>query len=201
MKRLLLFIVLFSSISLCVNAQYVRTENQSDSSSSHSRTVPPHQPDSWEHFSLGGNFSLSFGTVTYIVIAPLMNYHLNKNIVIGAGPFYQYESVLDQYGSYSSSIYGARGVGMCFLPGELSKIFLQAEYDILNVPNPYSYVPDARSTIGIPLLGGGYKQTISDNAYFTLAILFDLSNSPLSPYYYGPNTYIPVFLAGFDISL
>jgi hypothetical protein len=107
----------------------------------------------------------------------------------------------DQYGNYSSSIYGGRAVGMAFLPGDLSKFFLQAEYDVLNVPDILSLGNETRATIGIPLVGGGYRQMVGDKSYFTIALLFDLSNSELSPYYYGPNTYIPVFLAGFDIGL
>ncbi len=122
MKRLLLFIVLFSCISTCLTAQYVRTEGQPDSTA-HTKALPPRQLDPLEHFSVGGNFSLSFGEVTYIVIAPLFNYHINKSFVIGLGPFYQYESILDQNTNYSSSIYGGRGVAMAFLLRRSFKIF------------------------------------------------------------------------------
>lgn len=197
MKRTILTILAFHLAILSLCAQYVRPENQ-----------PAEQPAAnaqpyniWDHTSIGGNLSLQFGTVTYIVLAPLINFHLGNSIEIGAGPFYQYYSEQDPYGYFSSSIYGGRAVGMYFLPAPLSKIFLQGEYDVLNVPDFASYAPKARATVGIPLVGAGFRQPVGAISYFTIAVLFDLSNSPLSPYYVAPNTYQPVILAGIDLGL
>lgn len=206
MKRLLISILFFLCISTCLNAQYVRPDGDATSQSQPSAapsgqgTKPDDKYNFWSHTSFGGNLSLLFGSVTYIIVAPLLNYHFNKNFVLGVGPFYQYYSILEPPVEFSSSVYGGRAVGMVFLPDKLSNIFLQGEYDLLNVPDFYTYTNDIRTTIGIPLIGGGYRQPAGDNAYFTLAILFDLSNSRLSPYYSGSSSF-PLVFAGIDIGL
>jgi hypothetical protein len=198
MRRLVIILVLFVSISTCANAQYTR---QDDSQPAPQPTAYHQQTQNfWDNVSIGGNFSLLFGDVTYIVVAPLINYHYTKNFVFGVGPMYQYYSINEAPVDFSSSIYGVRAVGMCFLPDRLSNIFLQAEYEFLNVPDFLSYT-NSRSDIGIPLVGGGYRQPAGPKCYITLSILFDLSNSELSPYYSGTNSAFPIVFAGLDISL
>jgi len=197
MKKSVLTIIAIHFSFLSLFAQYVRSDNQAMG-----QPATVQQPyNIWDHTSIGGNLSLQFGSVTYIVLAPLLNFHLNKNIVIGAGPYYQYFNEQEPYGNFSSSIYGGRAVGMLFLPAPLSRIFLQGEYDVLNVPDVYSNSTDARASVGIPLVGAGFRQPAGNRCYFTIAVLFDLSNSPLSPYYVAPDTYAPVFFAGIDIGL
>ncbi len=180
------------------SAQYVRPDN-----------VPPppqsapvqQQPAFLDHSSIGGNLSLDFGLITYVVIAPLYNYHLGKFAVIGIGPYYQYYSEQEPFPNYSASIYGARVVTMLFLPAPASKFFIQGEYDVLNVPDVYSPLNNARTSVAVPLVGLGYRQPAGNKCYTTLAILFDLSNNPLSPYFVAPNVYSPIFTVGVDIGL
>lgn len=197
--RLFFCFVCFRLSLLTVSAQYVRPDNA---------PPPPKQvlaaPPSnsiLEHSSLGGDLSLDFGTITYIVLAPLYNYHLGNFAVVGIGPYYQYYSEQEPFPNYSASIYGGRAVAMLFLPAPASKFYVQGEYDVLDVPDVYSPINNARTSVAIPMVGLGYRQPAGNRCYTTLAILFDLSNNPLSPYYIAPNVYSPIVTVGIDIGL
>jgi hypothetical protein len=198
----LLFIpafLLFGWIS--TSAQYVRPDNQPPQPQQQ-QAAPAQKPYSFlDHSSIGGDLSLNFGTITYVVLAPLFNYHIDNFAIIGIGPYYQYYSEQEPFPNYSASIYGGRAVAMLFLPAPAEKFYLQGEYDILDVPDVYSPLNNARTSVAIPLVGAGYRQPAGNRCYTTIAILFDLSNSPLSPYFVAPHTYQPIFTAGIDIGL
>lgn len=190
MKKAAIIMVLLVIVAAGANAQYVRGDKDS--------VAAQHQPakpyNFWQHTSLGGNFGLQFGTVTFVGISPLLNYHFTSSLIIGAGPIYQYYR--DNYYNYSSSIYGGRITALYYLPGNLKNIFAMGEYDIINVPY-YNYIinENLRTTVDIPMAGGGYRQPVGDNMYFTIAALWVLSNTAYSPYQN------PVILAGFDFGL
>jgi hypothetical protein len=190
MKKWSGILVLVFILSVTTEAQYVRFDSTSG------QYKPPQPYNFMNHVSFGGNFGLQFGQTTIVALSPLMNYHFTSSIVIGAGPIYQYYKIEDPYygASYSGSIYGGRVVALAYLPGSLSKIFLMGEYDVINIPYfdtfTYEY---SRTTLTIPLVGGGYRQPVGDKMFFTLAALWDLSGSQLSPY---TN---PIIEAGFDV--
>jgi len=185
----LLFIFIFTGRT---NAQYVRGD-------SIPRQNKPAKPfNFWDHVSVGGNFGLQFGTYTFVALSPLLDYHFNSHFIVGAGPIYQYYKYQDPTYNYvyTSSVYGGRVVAFGYLPGNLSNVFAMGEYDVINVPYiNYLLNENTRMTVGIPLLGGGYRQPIGVRTYFTLAGLWALSNSQ---YYTYQN---PVILAGFDIGI
>lgn len=198
-KQLLLCLTCILLASTVSHGQYVRPDNAPPAPQ---QVVPAQQPHSFlDQTSVGGDLSLDFGTITYIVLAPLFSYHLENFAMIGIGPYYQYYSEQDPFPNYSASIYGGRVVAMLFLPAPASKIYVQGEYDILDVPDAYSPLNNARTSIGIPLVGMGYRQQAGNKIYTTFSILFDLSNSVLSPYYIAPHTLSPIFTAGIDIGL
>jgi len=188
MKKLTVIIVFLLINLLEADAQYVR----GDSASRKNQQAQPY--NFWSHASLGGNFGLQFGDYTIIALSPLLNYHFNSSFVLGIGPIYQYISVHDPIlGNYSGSIYGGRVAAVCYLPGRLNNIFLMGEYDVVNFPWIDDFGRYIRPTLGIPLLGLGYRQPVGDRSYFTVAGLWDLSGSTMSPY---SN---PIILAGFDV--
>ena len=203
MKKVIGLLFLFSSLGL--SAQYVRPGGESNGTTP--PPPPPGQPASfWNKISIGGGFGLQFGTYTYVGLSPLINYHLTDHFMIGAGPIYQYEHVDDPYfGTYSSSTYGGRIAGTAFLPGELSRVMIMAEYDIINIPveelNSQGYVVEVRSNLGLPIVGIGYKEPVSNKLFFYIYIFRDLSNNPASPYYTGPGDLPFQVSAGFDVGL
>jgi len=191
MKRLVTIFLLFLGWSKCY-AQYVRQDTVPGQ-----RHTAPAPYNFEDHISIGGNVGLQFGNVTIVGISPLINYHVSNSFIVGVGPIYQYYNFQESgYSPYSASIYGGRIVAVNYLPGKLSNIFLMGEYDVVNVPY-YDYFTgyNSRTTIGIPLLGAGYRQPIGSKSYFTIAGLWDFSGSPLSPY---SN---PVIITGFDFGL
>src|SRR5580692_218893 len=122
MKKLIGLILLCFALQL--QAQYVRPGSQS--SPPPSSATP--NPSLWDNVSAGGSFQLQFGTYTFIGLEPLINYHFNSSLMAGIGPIYEYISVTDpNYGYYKSSIYGGRVSGICFLPGDLSRVFIMGE--------------------------------------------------------------------------
>lgn len=184
-------------------AQYVRPDDNrtpSPPSANGNAQQQPPPPSFWDKVSVGGSFQLQFGTYTYVGLEPLLNYHISNSFMIGIGPIYQYISINDpNYGTvYKSSIYGGRIAGMFFLPGELSRIFIMGEFDIINLPeiqqSVYGYY-ETRGNLEIPLLGLGYKEPVTEHLFFTIYALWDFSNSPYSPY---SN---PLINAGFDVGI
>lgn len=185
-------ILLFASLTSF--SQYAR-EEMKDSTYQPSDGVN-HPSAFWQHVSIGGGFGLQFGTLTYIALSPMVCYHINNDIMIGAGPVYQYYSYSDYTGTSINNIYGGRVDAYIFLPGVLHNVFLQGEYDMLNVPDNYSIFANiTRAIVYIPLAGIGIRRPIGENSFYTLSFMWDFSNSVLSPYIN------PVISAGVDFGI
>jgi hypothetical protein len=155
----------------------------------------------------GGNLGLSFGSITFIDISPLLGYRVNDDASIGVGATYNYfrTKVTDQFGrshgTFSTSYYGGRLFGRYFFTDAL---FAHAEYEVLNLeyitevdlndPDP---IKTTRTWIGSPLVGGGYASRMSKHSYWFIMILYNLNElSPwISPY---PN---PLIRMGAVVSL
>jgi hypothetical protein len=200
MKKIVVisFIILSSSFFTICSAQYVRPEDNTTPPPSGTAPAPP-PPSALDKFSIGGGFGLQFGTITFIELEPLLNYHINQSLMVGIGPIYQYESWEGSaYYGYAgtSSLYGARVSAIFFLPDEFSRVFIMGEYDIINVtePRPYNYTVE-RGNIALPMAGIGYKEPVSDRAFFYIYGLWNFNNTIYNPY---TN---PIINVGFDIGL
>lgn len=194
MKKLIGILFLFGAMGL--KAQYVRPSDANNGApTGPSSQTPPKGMD--DNFSVGGSFALQFGSTTFIELEPLLNYHVGKSFIAGIGPIYQYLNVQDPYyGNYIASTYGARVAALYFLPEDLSRVFIMGEYDIINVPEPSltSYRID-RGYLGLPMLGIGYKEPVSDKVFFCIYGLWNFNNSIYNPF---AN---PIINVGFDIGL
>jgi hypothetical protein len=197
MKKLIVISLLALSSSLF--AQYVRPNEGGGTTTPGNTTNPALQSGGFgDNLSIGGSFGLYFGSTTYVGLEPLLSYHFNKSLMVGAGPIYQYvsEDYGNGYGTYSSSTYGARIATMFFLPEDLSRVFLMGEYDVLNVPEQNQYTGQLyRGTLLMPMLGLGYKDQITDKLFFCIYGLWNFNTS-----YYNPFTN-PIINAGFDLGL
>jgi hypothetical protein len=166
------------------------------------------RPDNfWRRVSVGGWLSFQFGTITGISVSPEVKVRAVNQLYPGAGFIYQYalyrdfyvDPVTRQTVDYSSSIIGARFFLRYYLSGLvdnfLGNFFAHTEYEYLSyVGHTENYV-DQVENINSIFVGGGYKQPISSRAFFDLLILFNLNDTPNSPY---TN---PVFRFGFGIGL
>ncbi|MGP8216014.1 MAG: hypothetical protein ACLQQ4_10655 [Bacteroidia bacterium] len=196
MKTILLALG-FISLSLTMQAQYTR-EDAPTPAPSQSATTVPQTSSFWNNVSIGSGFGLQFGTLTYVGLSPLFNYHIFDVIEIGIGPVYQYINISEQgYGSYSSTTYGGRISASYFLPGRLSMLYLHAEYDIMNVPDNYSIFSNiTRATEEFPLAGIGLRRPIGEKSFYYIVFSYNFNNSLLSPYFSQP-----VMEAGFDFGI
>ncbi len=153
-----------------------------------------------QRFYLGGSGGLSFGSVTYVEVAPLVGYRITDRLSIGINPKYTYIHFKPVYSNgyltqdYETHIWGGSFFARYFI---LDNVFLSGEYELNNyealVVLPYFAGYEARRiTVGSLLLGGGYFQRFGNGGSgLSIQVLYDVLQNPYSPYY-G----IPVIRAG-----
>lgn len=129
---------------------------------------------------VGGNLGLSFGTITSILIAPTVGYNVSPKFVTGLGPIYQYYKDT-RFPESQTSIYGGSIFGRYY---PLDMIFLQTEFQVLNL-DEFVYTADQirqRVTIPVLFVGGGYTQRISNGSGIYIGLMYDLIGDINSPY-------------------
>lgn len=151
---------------------------------------------------------LSFGTNTYVDIAPLVGYHVNDRLSVGLGPHYIFQSQkATPYFpvSYQTHVFGLKGFARFalitnaerYLPINLfSDLFVHLEYEGLSLEKAYYYAPnypdEGRFIYQGLLVGGGFTQRVGMFNSISFMILWNLNESTRSPY---SN---PVFRIGFN---
>ncbi len=142
-----------------------------------------------ERIFFGGNFSLQFGNVTFIQIAPQLGYHVSPKFQIGGGPIYQYysfnASFQNQIGSNKSHVFGGSTFARFF---PVPSLFLQSSLEVLNLQNrnPIGIATSGElqfERVNIPVLfvGGGFVQRAGQGG-LTIGAFYDLIQDPNSPY-------------------
>jgi hypothetical protein len=150
---------------------------------------------------------LSFGSMTYIDLAPMVGYHVFDRLAIGLGPHYIYQSQRSSPSipyAYQTHVYGLKGFARFslitnaeeFLPIRLfSELFAHFEYEGLSLEKAY-YVPpytdEGRYVYQGILLGGGLSQRVGIYSSISFTVLWDLNEPTISPY---SN---PIFRVGFN---
>jgi len=149
---------------------------------------------------------LSFGSSTYIELAPMVGYHVMDRLSIGLGPHYIYQSqkASPGYPAYQSHSYGLKGFARFslitnaeeWLPIKLfSELFVHLEYEGLSLEKAL-YVPpytdDGRYMYKGFLVGGGFSQRVGIYNSVTFTVLWDINETTVSPY---SN---PIFRIGFN---
>jgi hypothetical protein len=189
MKKALL-VLLFASLTFSMLAQEEETSGRKGK------------------FFLVPELWLSFGSRTYIDIAPMLGYHILDRLSVGLGPHYIYQSqkANPNYpsSSYQTHSYGLKGFTRFalitnaeeWLPINLfSELFVHGEYEWLSLEEAY-YLPPytgegSYNYHGI-LLGGGFSQRMGRYNTVSFTILWDINSTTISPY---SN---PVFRIGFN---
>jgi hypothetical protein len=149
---------------------------------------------------------LSFGTSTYIELAPMVGYHVTERLALGLGPHYIYQSqkATPAFPSYQTHAYGLKGFARFslitnaeeWLPIKLfSELFAHLEYEGLSLERAY-YVPpyneEGRYLYHGMLVGGGLSQRVGIYNSVSFMVLWDINESSISPY---SN---PIFRIGFN---
>ncbi len=150
---------------------------------------------------------LSFGTRTYIDIAPMVGYYALDRLALAIGPHYIFQTQnANSYSpvSYQTHSYGLKGFARFslitnaeeFLPIKLfSELFVHVEYEGLSLEKAY-YVPPynevGRYIYNGFLVGGGISQRVGIHNSVSFTILWDINEMTVSPY---SN---PIFRVGFN---
>lgn len=144
-----------------------------------SNTKPQVKAPMSSRIFVGGSLGLQFGNITLIDVSPLIGYWFTEKLAGGIGFTYQYYKDNRYIPEYSTDIYGTRMFGRYFI---LDNIYGHAEYEWLNY-EAYSILEEySRINLHNILLGGGYRQWLSDNAFLGIEILWNVNESIYSLY-------------------
>lgn len=159
---------------------------QSDSTAVENNNTRTRKPLS-DRIFVGGNAALTFGTITYIGVAPIVGYKMTDNWLVGVGGSYYYYR--DNFYDFSTSIYG----GLLMTRYLVYKgLFAEADFEennqlAVNIVDPIAGTFTLeRKWIPSLLLGGGYSQELGARSAFFISILYDVIQNPNSQYYRRP---------------
>jgi hypothetical protein len=165
LKKLILFFLLYI-VYLIVPAQEIDQTKEKKSTSSETPLK--------DKVFVGGGLGLSFGTETYINLAPQIGLKLDEHWMLGTGVQYTYYS--SKTFNYSTSSIGG-SVFARFFP--LQNIFGQAELEVLRGRWDVTRTGSFNATSAF--IGGGYFQGEGRFGFFILG-LYNLNYSVYSPY-------------------
>jgi hypothetical protein len=173
--RLLIYSILFVLLSLvAVNAkaQYLESE-----------------PKPLQRIFYGGDLGLSFGTMTYIAVNPVIGYRITNRLSAGVGVNYAYAK--STFYNYQGSMYGGNVFSSYTLIKDLGKaipmyegcgILLYGEYNVMNISNYYDFPGTSIKYVDSPMLGLAFQTPIGSRSYALIMVLFNFNESSMSPY-------------------
>ncbi|MCC6601085.1 MAG: hypothetical protein IT223_10485 [Crocinitomicaceae bacterium] len=172
MKHLLLFILFcFISITAMV-AQKTDEDYIPDKQNAQPKTKPRFR----DRLVLGGNLGGSFGTYTFLQIAPQVGYAVTDKWINGVGVNYMYYSAPGYIGE---TIYGGSLWTRYTIVGGL---FTTATYEVLNRKVYDIPIGLHRRNVNVLLVGVGYYSGGNNGLGIGIQILYDLIGDPWSPY-------------------
>ncbi len=143
----------------------------------------------------GGGFGLQFGSLTLVEISPLVGYKITPKWSAGISPTYKYFKFKDYYSGNSYSSTNVWGGSLFSRYDIFQNVFAHVEYESLfyntKITGGFTEMLQYNSF----LVGGGYQQPIGGNSGMYLLVLWNLNDTPDSPY----NN--PVIRVGFNIGL
>lgn len=149
--------------------------------------------DFWSHIYYGGGLGLQVGNITLIDVSPLVGIKVTPRISLGISPTYKYYSYKNYYSTSSdlrTNVYGGSLFARVLI---IENLFAHAEYEMLQYNTKQPGYSDYLKKYNSLLVGGGYRQPISANASMYILVLWNLNDTPDSPY---TN---PIIRAGFNI--
>jgi len=147
------------------------------------------------HLFFGGGLGLQFGYMTLIEISPLVGYKVTPKFSVGVSPTYKYYHYNDYYGpslDLKTNVFG----GSVFARYSIfENIFAHVEYESLLYNTQVPGYPVTRQQFNSFFVGGGYNQRISMNSAMYILVLWNLNDTPDSPYIN------PIIRVGFSVGL
>jgi len=126
---------------------------------------------------VGTDLSLSFGSLTYIYLAPLIGYDITKKFSGGFSTMYQ----LLRAKSFSGNIVSENsfGAGMFLRYRPIQQFMLHTELDLINTVD-YS-VAFGRVNVPAYFLGAGYTGQLGDRVYYSFLVSYEFIRNPNMP--------------------
>jgi hypothetical protein len=164
--------VVLSLYAISVNAQYLESD-----------------PKPLQRIFYGGDLGLSFGTLTYIAVNPVIGYRLTNRLSAGLGANYTYAK--SNFYNYQGSMYGGnvfasyaviKDLGKAIPMYEGSGILLYAEYNVMNISNYYDFPGTSIKYIDSPMMGPAFQTPIGSRSYMLIMVLFNFNESSMSPF-------------------
>lgn len=176
MKKWLMVVCFLSAISCTVNAQ--------------EKDPPKEGGFDKSRLFFGGNFGLSFGTVTLINVSPQIGYHFNDYFAAGAGVNFIYSSFRQRYiqsiDDYREN-YGVTGLNIFGRVYPIQYVLLQVQPELNYTWGKIKYYDGTPSQKLDPkfvpsLLGGAGAVIPEGNGAFIIMVQYDLLQNNRSPY-------------------
>ncbi len=132
----------------------------------------------------GGEFGLGFTSYSAnVTVSPLIGYRITPQWEFGTRLTYNYYSYKDLGVKASTNNFGG---GFYTIYDIYSGIFAQVENEILSYEQLFWSSPDQldseRIIIHSIFIGGGYRQFLSQNAFASITILYNINETIDSPY-------------------
>jgi hypothetical protein len=145
----------------------------------------------WERVRFGGNFSLSFGgNSDLVLLSPVAVYQASDNLLVGLGANYVYSKYKVNFlngvsETYTASVYGPKALVM-FYP--MSNIVLSGEFEHNYIDRNYSFIGDKIEPYwkSAAFLGIGYAMPIGESSRFVVSISYDLLYDENRSYFSTP---------------
>jgi hypothetical protein len=177
------------------------SNSQQDSTSGSSKTEEAKRPQGqqpgvrtqeekfWDKLVIGGNASLSFGTYTFIYLAPSVGYRFSDNLVAGPGFIYQYSRIgaYDYNGvrvaEYTNTVYGPKAF-LSYMVAE--RFFGGFQFEYLNHETPQTVAPGqyelAEVWTPVLFLEVGLMSSIGRKGFAQIGLRYNVLHGPESPY-------------------
>jgi hypothetical protein len=147
------------------------------------------------HLYFGGGFGLQFGSMTLIEIMPLVGYKITPKFSIGLSPTYKFYKYNDYYGPNLDLKTNVVGGSVFSRYAILENVFAHVEYETLFFNTQTPGYPTVMEQFNSFFVGGGYNQRIGVNTAMYIMMLWNLNDTPNSPYVN------PIIRVGFSAGL
>lgn len=181
--------ILSLGISATPFAQYDVNDVKSDSTKKESNIS---LYDIRERTFVGGDFSLRFGTQTYVYLAPMVGYDVlpKANLSAGLTSMYQLFRVKYNNGAVVQDHSFGGGVFVRYRPFDF--LLAQMELDLYNTTD-YTVLFGDRVNVPAFFLGAGYAANLGDRAYYNIMLMYDFVRDPNMP--------LPQIISGIPVYL
>lgn len=135
----------------------------------------------------GGNLGMSFGTINYVELSPIVGYRITDRLSAGLGITYIYlgSKEYDYKGHcYGGSVFASysliKNLGNILPFNFNGGILIYGENSLLNVKNYYN--EPGINWLNTPMLGIGLQIPISTRSYALVTVLYNFNESMYSQY-------------------